>query len=152
MKFAWINDGNGNGPVTGLNRAGNINDGEETGIITPQNLVHGMDHNAYEIVAGVFTPFGQEDMVDLELGYARTTAINDVKNYCKDWIIKAYPLEVQSSMSLGVYPEAVVITGVNFIADCIEEENRVNALFIAATSLQDIEDAIATISWPVSPV
>jgi hypothetical protein len=71
--YEQVDSGLGYGVVTGLNRAGQ--DGESTGNITPQQLVWGMDSEAYTIVAPyVFTPITQGE---LDIIIAAREAVQD---------------------------------------------------------------------------
>lgn len=65
---------------------------------------------------------------------------------CEAHIYEAYPVPIQSSMALGVYPDAAVTKMKNFIAACIEEENRVFDLIEAAATEAAINLIIPI--WP----
>jgi len=64
------------------------------------------------------------------------------KATCEAHILAKYPLTVQSSMSLGVYPADQKATMVNFIADCIAEENRVFDLAAAVVTQEELASII----------
>jgi len=66
---------------------------------------------------------------------------------CNAHILTNYPLEVQSSASLGVYPAEFVTTMAQFIADCIAEENRVFDLIDSTTTVSELK-AVETPTYP----
>ncbi len=69
------------------------------------------------------------------------------KSSCRAHILSKYPLEIQSSAALGVYPEEQKTLMADFIAACVEEENKVFDKLEAASSLE----ALALVAKPVWP-
>lgn len=68
---------------------------------------------------------------------------------CQDRIYLAYPQEIQMSMSLGVYQDEFVAEATDYIAACIQEENRVFDLIEAAGTASEARGI--TPVWPVVP-
>lgn len=84
----------------------------------------------------------EDELLSIEKVRAQTHS----KAVCEEYILKRYPLTVQSSMSLGVYPADQKDTMVNFIASCVDEENRVFDLIESASTLEEVQSVIP--SWP----
>lgn len=62
-----------------------------------------------------------------------------VKAECKNYILSLYPLEIQSSVSLGLYPVETGDEVRDIISLNIEEENRVFDDLELATTVEEIE-------------
>jgi len=81
-----------------------------------------------------------------QLATARSEVQTANKTACTQIILSRYPLTVQQSASLGVYPAVVRDTMANFIGRCIAEENRVFDLAEAAVSIEQLAAIIP--QWP----
>ncbi len=68
MKYAY-DEASGN--VLGLNRG--AQEGETEGTCTPQELVWGMDHNKYKVVAAVLTPLTEAEVEAIDLAAVKAT-------------------------------------------------------------------------------
>ena len=77
----------------------------------------------------------------------RESRQNNNKEACTAHILGAYPDPIQRSAALGVYPQAKCDAIRDFVANCVEEENRVFALLEAATTMAELE-AIESPTWP----
>lgn len=144
MKFAWINEGAGDGPVTGLNRE--VQDGEMQGNVSPQQLIYGMDHRDYEVFNFELRTKSVADRKAQQFKWKVESIMADNKAECSATILGLYSLEVQSSMSLGIYPAEEVQKMREWIAAMIQEENRVYDLLLLAQSEVDLA-SIETV-WP----
>ena len=82
---------------------------------------------------------------NLAAGVDRIQAAN--KEACTDHILETYKGPIQRSAALGVYPQIKCDAIRDFIANCVEEENRVFALLEAATTMAELE-AIESPTWP----
>ena len=60
MKFTWINEANGNGPVTGLSR--NAEAGETSGNAPNTDFVWGYDSRFYDVVSWDLTPKSEAEV------------------------------------------------------------------------------------------
>jgi len=72
---------------------------------------------------------------------------NDAKINCSNNIYSFYPVPVQQSMALGIYPSEMSDVMVLFIADCIETENTLNEQYELATTEAELEAVV--INWPI---
>jgi len=99
MKFAYTEDGT----VTGLNRAGQ--EGELTGNCTPQELVWGMDVEAYSVVDEVFTPMSAEEHEAYDAQKAKETKLVADLTAVDVWVVqeRAKNFEYDGHM---YYPDA----------------------------------------------
>lgn len=77
----------------------------------------------------------------------RAEIFTENKAACTGHILARYPLPVQSSANLGVYPAEIKTAMTDFIGRCIAEENRVFDLLAAAATLEALE-AIAKPTFP----
>jgi len=77
----------------------------------------------------------------------RESRQNNNKEACTDHILETFPEPIQRSAALGVYPQAKCDAIRDFVANCVEEENRVFALLEAATTMAELE-AIESPTWP----
>jgi hypothetical protein len=80
------------------------------------------------------------------LAAARAEMQQANKTACTNHILARYPLTVQQSASLGVYPVAVRDTITDFVGRCIAEENRLFDLAEAAATEEQLS-AITPV-WP----
>lgn len=71
-----------------------------------------------------------------------------VRTGCQDRIYSLYSKEYQQSCALGVYPPYVVDACTDTIASTIEEENRVHDAIEAATTIEEVNTAVASLVWP----
>lgn len=81
-----------------------------------------------------------------QLAAAKAEVQTANKTACTQIILSRYPLTIQQSASLGVYPAAVRDTMADFIGRCIAEENRVFDLAEAAVSIEQL--AVIIPQWP----
>lgn len=88
----------------------------------------------------------------------RTDALADVKERARQHIEEPrkeptkWPDFRQRNADAGIYPASVKDQKDKDIAATIEESNRVEALIEDATTHQEVQDAIDSISWPTFPV
>ena len=82
-----------------------------------------------------------------ELETRRAEIVAENKAACTGHILARYPLPVQSSANLGVYPAEIKTAMTDFIGRCIAEENRIFDLLVVAATVQDLE-AIAKPKFP----
>lgn len=156
MKYAWVEDAVGNGQVTKLGQ-GATEPNEKEGEITPQQLTvlpqeYNMSAKMYEVVNSIFQAKSEAAREALILADIRSAKQSVIKAQCQEYIYGIYPAPIQSSLSLGIYSSTDVDIAREFIAACIEEENRVFDLLASEdiTSVSEI-DAIEPI-WPDKPV
>lgn len=83
------------------------------------------DNDNYVVVGGNIKVRPKSEISDRKLIKKKRNLQFLFKTKCREHIIRHYPIEIQSSMSLGIYPDSETIAMKNFIANCIEEENRV---------------------------
>lgn len=75
MKYAWIEDTPGNGPVVGLNRS--AGEGELEGTCNWQvDGIYGMDTSRYKVVNDVFTPISQSELDEVLREEAEANALS----------------------------------------------------------------------------
>lgn len=99
----------------------------------------------YELIDGQYVEAA--DYPAKRLAAEKSAVQQANKAACTAHILGRYPMPIQQSAALGVYPVDVRDTMVEFIAACIAEENRVFDLVEAATSISQL----ATISVPTWP-
>lgn len=137
--------GVGTGVVTGINRG--AVDGEQELNEPTTAFTKGYVPDYYEITFGkVFSVKSEDDIGALKLVNRKVSMQASAKSTCENLILTKYPLPIQSSMSLGVYPDAEVRACKGFIADCIEEENRIFGLVEAASDELDLQ--LIAPNWP----
>ena len=78
----------------------------------------------------------------------KALAIVENRGKCSSCILSVYSLNIQSSMNLGIYPEIEKNVMTDFIAGCIEEENRVFDLLDKAENETEIEAVLSTVVYP----
>lgn len=146
MEFARLSDTE----VTGYNRGAILGSAEITGTCTAQDWTvsppYTWDVRMYSAPNGVLTAKTQEEVDIIIFSELKLSSQQQVKTDCQGHIYAAYPAPIQQSMSLGIYPSEQCDAMILFIAECIEEEDRVNDLIAAALN-QDELDA-ATPIWP----
>jgi len=79
---------------------------------------------------------GDDWVYDIARHKSGTQAAN--RTACTAHILASYSIEIQSSMSLGIYPGVEVEAMTTFIAACIAEENRCFDLIEAAMTEEEI--------------
>lgn len=149
INYTWMEETPNNGYLTGLNRK--AVQGELEGTCFNTDLIFGMDHSKYKVVEGVFTPFTTEEVTTLDFDNKVEKAKNDIKSFCEEYILKAYPLTIQSSVNMGLYPEAFSTSARNFIGDCIVIENNTYDLLDDSTTEEQVETILSEIVWPIKP-
>jgi len=118
------------------------------GQCSPQDLIHGMDMSMYSEVAGLLIPKSPAEVADAYLANHKVIAKTELNQACTAMILALYPLEIQSSMSLGIYPAAEVTKMVEWIAAMIEESNRVSDAIDLAADADGIMAARLSAVWP----
>jgi hypothetical protein len=102
----------------------------------------------YELIDGQYVEAA--DYPAKRLAAEKSAVQQANKAACTAHILGRYPMPIQQSAALGVYPVDVRDTMVEFIAACIAEENRVFDLVEAATSIPQLA-AISGPTWPEWP-
>lgn len=70
---------------------------------------------------------------------AKADLIAANRSACSAHILSKYPLAIQSSASLGVYPQAIKDAMTDFIGRCIAIENATYDIIEAATTMAQLE-------------
>jgi hypothetical protein len=98
-----------------------------------------LDCDNYVVVSGKFMTRPESDIIERRIHREALRKQALVKRMCQDHILKNYPVPIQLSMSIGVYPQGEVEKMSDFIAGCIAEENRVYDELNNASSMESIE-------------
>ena len=77
----------------------------------------------------------------------KVIAQNEVKAACKTHILNNYSVEKQRNAGMDIYTFETCMAMSQFIADCIEEENRCNDAIDIAADIVAVDAVTAT--WPV---
>ena len=89
----------------------------------------------------------QQEIADAELPAAKSFAVAANRAEARRRILARWPLEQQSSATLGIYPQSVADTMRANIAAVIAAENDAADLIDAATTVAEVEAVVP--NWPV---